>query len=104
MAARSEAARALAQFEYLDRYNLEADDEEREITAERRKSLADAGSRLVAFAHSNQFIVPILRKCKLFPQHAGNQLILLSQLSPFGDHNERVRRDTMRYLRLGRRF
>jgi hypothetical protein len=102
--ARSEAARALAQFDYLDRGDPTIDDPSPEITQERRKLLSSAGAQLVAFAHANQFLAVTLRKLKLWPQHAGNALILLSQLKPYGSNNEEIREQVMRQLRLGKRF
>ena len=104
LGARNEAARALAQFEYLDHYDPERDNPPPESVEERRKLLAAAGAQLVAFAHSNQFLARILQKLKFWPQHAGDELILLSQLKPLGNYNEQTREDVMRHLRLGRRF
>jgi hypothetical protein len=102
---RSEAARALAQFGYLDRYDPERDDPPPEIATDRRKILAEAGARLVAFAHANQFVIPIFRKLKLFPQQAGDSLILLSQMKPYGSYdNEYINDQVMHQLRLGQRF
>jgi hypothetical protein len=106
IAARSEAARTMAQFQYLD------DDPERAeregfpdgVITERQKSMATAGAQLVAFAQANQLFIPLLRKLKYWPQHAGNDLILLSQMTPAGVENQEVRHRIMRSLRLGRRF
>jgi len=70
LGARSEAARVLAQFEDLDGYDPERADPPPEIVEERRKLLAAAGAQLVAFAHANQFLTPILQKLKLWPEHA----------------------------------
>jgi hypothetical protein len=104
IAARSEAARTMAQFEHLDRYDPEREEFPDSIIMDRQKSMAAAGAQLVAFAHTNQLFIPLLRKLKLWPQNAGNNLILLSQLNPAGVDNEEVRKDIMRQLRLGSRF
>ena len=105
IAARSEAARTPAQFEYLDRFDPDESQEFPDnLIIDRQKSMAAAGAQLVAFAHANQFLVPFLRKLRLWPQHADNDLILLSQLKPAGVDNEDVRNRIMRYLRLGHRF
>jgi hypothetical protein len=106
IAARSEAARAIAQFEYLEDDPERAEREEFPdgVITERRKSMEAAGAQLVAFAHANQLFIPLLRKLKFWPQHAGNALILLSQLTPSGAQNQEIRDQIMRYLRLGRRF
>jgi hypothetical protein len=105
LAARSEAARSMAQFEYLDRDESgESEEFPDSIITDRQKSMAAAGAQLVAFAHANQFLVPVLRKLRLWPQHAGNDLILLSQLKPAGIDNEDVHNRIMRSLRLGHRF
>ena len=104
IAARSEAARVLAQYEELDRHNPVRDEFPETIVIDRRKSLSAAGAQLVAIAHAYQFLMPVLRKFKLFPQRAGSALILLSQMRPSGSHNEDERDAIMKALRLGRRF
>jgi hypothetical protein len=106
IAARSEAARVIALFGELDRYDgdPERDEFPDNIVLDRQKAMAAAGAQLIAFAHANQFLIPFLRKLKFRPQNAGNDLILLSQLKPAGDYNEEVRNRVMRTLRLGRRF
>lgn len=104
MAARNEAARILAQFEVFDRYDPERDEFPDAIVADRSKSLATVGAQFVAFAHSNQVLLPILRRLKFFPKSAGNALIHLSQMRPAGVSNGDVRQEIMRQLRLGRRF
>lgn len=103
IAARSEAARAMAEFEYLDHFDPDEEFPD-SVILDRQKSMAAAGAQLVAFAHANQFLVPLLRKLRLWPQHAGNDLILLSQLRPAGVDNEDIRNRIMRSLRLGRWF
>jgi hypothetical protein len=59
IAARSEAARVMAQFDYVDFYR---EDDERElpdsVIMDRQKSMATAGSQLVAFAHATNFLCP----------------------------------------------
>jgi hypothetical protein len=87
LATRSEAARALAQFEHLDRYDPTIDSPAREIVEERGKLLGAAGAQLIAFSHANQFLAVLFRKLKLWSQHAGSALILLSQLKPYGNDN-----------------
>jgi hypothetical protein len=104
IAARSEAARVLALFEDLDRYDNDPERDEfpDNIVLDRQKALAAAGAQLIALAHANRFLIPFLHKRKLRPQNAGDDLILLSQLKPAGDYNEEVRNRIMRTLRLGR--
>lgn len=104
MAARNEAARILAQFEALDRYDPERDEFPDDLVADRSKSLATVGAQFVAFARSNQVLLPILRRLKFSPQAAGNALVLLSQMTPAGVGNSDIRQQIMRQLRLGRRF
>ena len=104
LAARSEAAKVLAQYEELDYYDPERDPPAVELTNERAGALRAAGAALIAFAHSNQFLLSAFRRLRLSPQHAGSSLILLSQLKPNGINNEDQRDKIMRYLRLGRKF
>jgi hypothetical protein len=96
----------MAQFQYLDDDPERAEREEFPdgVITDRRKSMEAAGAQLVAFAHANQLLIPILRKLKFWPQHAGNDLILLSQMKPAGAENHTIRDRIMRQLRLGRRF
>jgi hypothetical protein len=102
--ARNEAARTMAQFEYLDRYDPDREEFPDSVVTDRQKSMAAAGAQLVAFARANQFLIPFLRKLRFWPQNAGDHLILLSQMRPAGDANEHLRNQIMRALRLGRRF
>jgi hypothetical protein len=104
LAARSEAAKVLAQYEDLDRYDPERDPPDPELTNGRAGSLRAVGAALIAFAHSNQFLLPVFRRLHLSPQHAGSSLILLSQMKPNGVSNADERDEIMRYLRLGRKF
>jgi hypothetical protein len=104
MAARNEAARILAQFEELDHYDPERDEFPDNLVTDRSKSLATVGAQFVAFAHSNQVLLPVLHKLKFSPQAAGNALIHLSQMTPASVGNGDVRQQIMRQLRLGRRF
>jgi hypothetical protein len=107
VAARSEAARVLAQFADLDEYDPvgERGDVSPEAAAERSKALSAAGAALVAFSHSNQYLVPAFHWLHLRPRNAGDALILLSKLKPRSSyHNELQHEEVMRYLRLGKRF
>jgi hypothetical protein len=100
-AARSEAARVLALFGQLDRYDNDPERDEfpDNIVLDRQKALAAAGAQLIAFAYTNQFLIRFLHKLKWSrpnltspirrAKNAGDDLILLSQLKPAGDYNER---------------
>jgi hypothetical protein len=100
--ARSEAARTMAQFGYLE-FDPENENPD-SVIIDRQRSMAAAGAQLIAFALANQLFIPFLRKLKYWPQHAGNDLILLSQMRPAGAENQEIRDRIMRSLRLGRRF
>jgi hypothetical protein len=104
LAARNEAARALARYEGLDSYQPDEDESPCEDADARRKLLADAGSRLVAFGYANQPLSKILRRLRFHPQSAGGDLLLLSEMRPYGGQNDQVRQKAMRALRLGRLF
>jgi hypothetical protein len=104
IAARNDAARILAQFASLDHYDPEIDKFPDNLVEERQKSLSIIGAQLIAFAHSNQFFVPILHRLHFFPQSAGNTLILLSQMKPTGVNNHDTRQQILQQLRLGRGF
>lgn len=102
--ARSGAARALARYGDLDRYDPEEEDPSSNVISDRRKVLADSGAELIAFAHSNQVLTKALQRARFFPQNAGDDLILLSDMKPHGARNDDVRQEIMQHLRVGRKF
>ena len=105
IAARNEAARALAQYAELDgRFDPERDEFSDDIVKERTRALSAAGAQLIALANAYQILIPVLRRLKFRPQYAGNDLIYLSQMEPNGTYNEEIRGRIMKALRLGRRF
>jgi hypothetical protein len=104
LAARTEAAHALALSEHLDSYDPERDMPSSDVAEERTRSLAAAGAKLIAFEQANQYARPILKRLRIFPQTAWNALILLSQMPPYGVRNEDQRDVIMGQLRLGRKI
>jgi hypothetical protein len=65
LAARSDAAKALAQYEDCDRYDPEREPAVDELVSERANLLRAVGAALVGFAHSNQVLLPVFRRLSL---------------------------------------
>jgi hypothetical protein len=104
MKARDEAARVLARFRDADSYDpIYGDEFPHAIAAARAQALMECGSKLGGFDLSNQFISRMLHKFGFFPNHAGDGLMLLSQMKPKGNPNDEVRNQIFVALRLGRR-
>jgi hypothetical protein len=97
-------ARALASFENLDQYDPEEPPVSAETISERRRALAAVGAQLVGLANSYQPHMRLLARLRQFPRGAGDNLILLSQLKPYGAYNQELRDTVMNQLRLGRPF
>lgn len=83
-AARTEAAHALAFSEDFDRYDPERDAPPPEIAEERKKLLATAGARLVAFEQANQYLRPVLKRSRMFPKRPAENLSCLPSSGHMG--------------------
>jgi hypothetical protein len=109
LAARSEAAQALAQFEHCDDFNPH--DEQQTppsdaVVAARGQAYANCGAKLAGFDLSNQIFSRALRWrfIKWNPKSAGNELLLLAQLKPGSRFVDDTRQNVFKALRLGRSF
>jgi hypothetical protein len=109
LAARSEAAEVLAQFEHCD--DFRSHDETRtlppeDVIAARARAYENCGAKLSGFDLSYQPLARVLRWrfIRWYPRDAGSQLILLAQLKPGGLSIEDVRQNVFRALRLGHHF
>lgn len=111
MAARSEAAQVLAQFEVCDCFNSLDEDgptpPSDAMLSARAQAYANTGAKLAGFDLSYQPLARVLRFrfVNWRPKQAGDALLLLAQMRPgnFGQI-EFVRQNALRALRLGYRF
>ncbi|MBB6251041.1 hypothetical protein [Nitrospirillum iridis] len=102
---RESAAVALARYENYDHHGHEEEDTpEADTIKARNVAFSEVGSQLKAFVISNQIIMKAIHKTTWRPGPAGENLITLSQMPPYGSENWEIRQNIMKHLKLGKKI